>query len=149
MIARKLPFTQPARSGGLTLIEVMIALVVLSIGLLGIAALQITSLSSTHSALQRTIASIIATDAGERLWAALATGAVDTAGVQTEWLGHWRNADNEPEDLVTLPDLGGDITKSGDSTYTITVAWAEPRFSDSDDGRSSFVYVIHLLPDRS
>lgn len=149
MISNKLKLPHPDGSGGLTLIEVLIALVVLSIGLLGIAALQITSLSSTHSAFQRTVASVIAADAGERLWASLATGAVDTAGVRTEWLDHWRNADNNPEDLVTLPDLGGNIVKTGETTYTISVTWAEARFNDSDDSVSSFEYVINLLPDRS
>lgn len=53
---------------GLSLIEVMVALVVLSIGLLGIALLQMRALQSTHAAYQATLASIMATDAEERLW---------------------------------------------------------------------------------
>ncbi|WP_339011294.1 type IV pilus modification protein PilV [Aeromonas popoffii] len=57
--------TAPPRSG-FSLLEVMIAAVVLSFGLLGLVALQTTSKFSGYEARQRTIASWLATDIVER-----------------------------------------------------------------------------------
>jgi type IV pilus assembly protein PilV len=52
------PLESSTRSRGFSLIEVMVALVVLSIGLLGIAKMQALSLSSTTVASMRSLASI-------------------------------------------------------------------------------------------
>lgn len=55
-------------STGLSLIEVLIALLVLSIGLVGLASLQLISLKSAHSSYYRSLASAAALDTEERLW---------------------------------------------------------------------------------
>lgn len=55
-------------SRGLTLIEVMIALLVLSIGLVGLASIHLISLKSAHSSYYRSFASTAALNAEERLW---------------------------------------------------------------------------------
>jgi type IV pilus assembly protein PilV len=55
------------RSSGFTLVEVLIALVVLSIGMLGIAALYLDSLRASRAALSRTQAVTLAGDIGERI----------------------------------------------------------------------------------
>lgn len=52
---------------GMTLLEVLIALLVLSIGLLGMAGLQATSIRSSQSAYMRSQASILAYDAIDRM----------------------------------------------------------------------------------
>ncbi|MEO9078994.1 MAG: type IV pilus modification protein PilV [Rhodanobacter sp.] len=54
--ARKRPTA--ARQSGVGLIEVLVAVLVLSIGFLGIAALQVTSLSTSNSAMARSMATI-------------------------------------------------------------------------------------------
>jgi hypothetical protein len=51
------------------MIEVLIAMVVVSIGLLGVAALQTKSLQSSGESEEISIATIRASDLGERLWA--------------------------------------------------------------------------------
>ena len=56
---------------GLTLIEVLVALIVLSVGVLGLAGLQITSLQYSQSSYERSIAVMQANDLVERLWAGL------------------------------------------------------------------------------
>lgn len=52
---------------GMTLVEALVALVVLSIGLLGVAALQMTSLRNNHSAHVRSQATALAYDISDRM----------------------------------------------------------------------------------
>jgi len=52
---------------GFTLIEVMVAIVILSFGMLGVAALMVTGIQFTHSAQQRTIATQLAYDMIDRM----------------------------------------------------------------------------------
>ncbi|TVP81515.1 type IV pilus modification protein PilV [Thioalkalivibrio sp.] len=135
---------QPAGASGFTLLEVLIALLVLSVGTLGCVALQLNALQATHSAYQRSLASLIAADAGERLWQGLGDGQIDTA-----WLSDWRQRRSceTGEGHVCLPEL--DVTIEGSAlSRVITVSWAETRFEDAVDGRSQLGYVIELLPER-
>lgn len=72
------------KQGGFSLIEVLIALIILSVGLIGIAALTVVSLQSVNSSLYTSIASSIALDLEERLWLAVAekeSGCPTTADV--------------------------------------------------------------------
>ena len=55
------------RHRGFTLIEALVALVVLSIGLLGVAALQLASLQANYGASQRTQATFLAQDIVDRM----------------------------------------------------------------------------------
>ncbi len=62
--------TSPAarrRSGGFTLVEAMVALIVLSVGLLGIAALYVETLRANRTSLHRTQAVNVATDIADRM----------------------------------------------------------------------------------
>lgn len=70
---------------GTTLIEILISLLILAIGLLGMAGLQTVSLRNTQSAYQRTQAAILSTDIVERVRANL-------QGVEA---GSYDNADGE------------------------------------------------------
>ena len=56
-----------SKSRGFTLVESLVALVVLSVGMLGIAALYVESLRSNRSALLRSQAMILATDMADRI----------------------------------------------------------------------------------
>lgn len=55
------------RSSGFTLLEVLISIVIFSIGLLGLAGLQITGIRLNHDSLLRTIATIQANDMADRM----------------------------------------------------------------------------------
>jgi len=57
----------PAAQGGFTMIEVLIAVLVLSIGLLGLAGLQAASLRNNHSAYLRSQATILAYGIADRM----------------------------------------------------------------------------------
>ena len=56
-----------ARQSGFTLIEVLVAVIVLSIGLVGVAGLQVVSLQNNQSAFMRSQASALAYDLADRM----------------------------------------------------------------------------------
>lgn len=60
-------FTNYSRISGFTLVEVLISLLILSIGLLGLAGLQTTGLRANHSANLRTQATLLAYDMADRM----------------------------------------------------------------------------------
>jgi type IV pilus assembly protein PilV len=128
---------------GFTLIEIMVAVVVLAIGLLGLAGLQATSLRFNDSAYQRSQATNLAYDMVDRMRAnrqqAVVAGAYDgqtlenpppncavvalagTLAVQD--IQAWRNAL-----ACTLPLGTGSITRAaGGNVFTITVQWDDSR----------------------
>lgn len=67
--------------GGFTLLEVLVTLVVVAIGLLGLAGLQLTALQNNHSAYMRSQATILAGDIIDRV---KANSAAVTAGDYNE-----------------------------------------------------------------
>lgn len=123
------------RCQGLTLIEVMVAVLVLSIGLLGLAAMQTSSVKFTTSAFQRTQATALAYDLADRMrgnrLAALnnnyvvafetpapACGAfVGTGNLRDQDIAAWRNAM-----ACRLPQGTGSVTRVNDE-FTITIRW--------------------------
>ncbi|MDI3515042.1 MAG: type pilus assembly protein PilV [Rhodocyclaceae bacterium] len=119
---------------GVSLIEVMIALVVLSVGLLGLAVLQFKALQGTHAAYQATLASLIATDAEERLWLARAEGVVSDEAVQDDWRTNWTNVLPGVETSSSIAEDAG--------TFTISVIWSESRFGG--DATERFEYEVTL-----
>jgi type IV pilus assembly protein PilV len=52
---------------GMSLVEVLVALVIISVGLLGIASLQLTTLQNNHNSLLHTQASALADDILDRM----------------------------------------------------------------------------------
>ncbi len=77
-----------SRTSGFSLIEVLIAVIILAIGLLGIAGLQVTSKRTSFEALQRVTAVMLTQDIVERMRAnkaqlSLYTGAPDVTGTLT------------------------------------------------------------------
>lgn len=79
--------SHPGRQRGFTLIEVMIAVVVLSIGLLGVAALQLTAKKSSHQAWQRAQAVLLADSLLERVRINPSAAAAYHTGVGNSALG--------------------------------------------------------------
>lgn len=122
---------------GFSLIEVLIALVVLAFGLMGVAAMQIKALQSATEGYQRSVVTLAAVDAQERLWAQLAQEAscddmVDN--ILSDWQSSWfadsdtpirhfsggielGTAECEFNILITLND---NDSASTDETFTYT-----------------------------
>ena len=120
---------------GFSLLEVLIAIVVLSIGLLGLAGLQASSLRNNHSAYLRSQATFLATDIIDRMRAnrlAALGGSYDiamnaapptgTSVVKTD-LNQWLTA------LANqLPAGDGAIARNG-TLFTVTIQWDDNRDS--------------------
>ena len=127
---------------GFTLVEVLVALVVMSVGMLGIAALYLEGLRAGRTALYRTTAVNLAADMADRIRAnrnaglayagtgpgaddACVNGPADCTAEQLaedDWFD-WNNQLN-----AQLPEgAGGEVSIAGaaPATYTITVAWPE------------------------
>ena len=131
-----------ARQKGFTLVEVLVALVVMSVGMLGIAALYLEGIRAGRTSLYRTAAVNLASDMADRIRANrnagpayagtgpgadgdCVNGAVDCTPEQLaddDWLDWSTQLDSQ------LPEgAGGEVAVAGPAplTYTITVAWPE------------------------
>ncbi len=132
------------RAQGFSLIEVLIALLILAFGLLGLAFLQVLNVRYTQSAQQRTVAtnlayevldlirinqaasdeydgldfnstSVTAPDSGcER-----AAGAPDSSDAATN-IARW-----QCEVVASLPAGRGTVTVGADGVTTVTIAWSD------------------------
>lgn len=132
---------------GFTMVEVLVALVVLAIGLLGIAALYLNSLQSGRTAIYRTQAVNLVADLADRIRAnrtaqgayatLFADAEVEVAGCYTTGgcsandlassdLSRWKATlaqllpNGAGQVVVTLPVAAGEPT-----SYVVTVRWAE------------------------
>jgi len=134
----------PQRQAGFTLLEILIALIILSIGLLGLAGLQANSLKNNNSAYQRTQASLLANEMLDRIRAnrqGLAAGAYDaidstttddpgciTSGCSSTQMAQYDAHDWSTRLSSLLPSGQGTVSGGGaNSVFTITVMWDDAR----------------------
>lgn len=124
-------------NNGFTLIEALIALVVLSIGLLGVAAMQLKALQSAHAGYQRALVSLIAIDAQERAWAIMSQDSDKDCSVGDDLMG-WK------EDWKGLLVLSYSFAEIGSDSceYEVEISWTDQRFSD--EGQNNFTYQFRL-----
>ncbi|MDN3557131.1 type IV pilus modification protein PilV [Halomonas maura] len=119
---------------GFTLIEVLIAVLVVAVGVLGLAAMELKGLQSSGVAYQRTLATAAAQDGVERLWAELwsdNTICPAPSDVTGDWYAAWNDILEDMEDsgsVIEQPDAA-----SNPCLYQVIVQWSEGRFSDETD----------------
>lgn len=124
---------------GFTLLEVLVTIIVLSIGLLGLAGLMATSLRNTHSAYQRTQAAWLAYDVIDRMRAnskdALANDYDITLGTATSSSSGLAAADiNDWKTTLAnaLPAGDGSVTTfSATRRVIVVVQWDDTRAGGS------------------
>jgi type IV pilus assembly protein PilV len=141
-----------AKQSGFTLMESLVALIVLSIGMLGIAALYLESMKAGRTALSRSQAVTLAADMADRIRANstagpaysgpgglnnCVAGGIDCTPAQmaAEDFQLWQNAIT-----AGLPNGAGAIVFNNafnPPQYTITVSWIEP-------GEGNVNYVLQV-----
>ena len=133
--------TKRTQMTGFTLIEVLIALLVLSVGLLGLASLQAKGLKMNYSAYSRTQAVLLANDITDKMRAnptQIAAGKFNNVTAPTA-NPDCLNATCNPDELADhdianwylalqrdLPNGDGTITRNG-TVFTVTVMWDDER----------------------
>ncbi|GAB2584368.1 type IV pilus modification protein PilV [Nitrincola alkalisediminis] len=141
------------RQKGATLLEVLIATVVISIGLLGLAGLQVKSVQNNYNAYVRSQASLLASDLAERMRAApqqtadtylinsfpnlaefnaLDCGTVDNLDLDTaaKDLLQWRRSV-----FCLLPEGNARVTRSAlnNNVINIDIRWSDPRSGNATE----------------
>lgn len=139
------------KQSGFTMLEALIALVVVSLGLLGIAGIIANSLKLNQGAQARSQASWLANDIIDRMranrakatdYALASCGAAPAGGsVADEDLAEWCAAVAE-----TLPDGTGSVVATGDKV-TVTVTWDDSsRLENASVVDGSGAFVVETRP---
>ncbi len=136
-----------------TLFEVLIAVVILSIGLLGLASLQAAGMRNNNSAYMRSQASVLAYDMADRIRAnrpgdyiaplpagaeqvtCLSSPGCTSANMAQNDIFEWQTAIGS-----TLPLGTGTITLSA-NVYTISISW-----DDSFSGAAGQTFATSFIP---
>jgi type IV pilus assembly protein PilV len=126
---------------GFSLIEVLIALVIMSVGMLGIASLYVQSMQAGRTSLFRHNAVTLAGDVADRIRANPTAGAVyEGAGNDNSCIDGGTNCSAPQmaaQDILLWEDQADDTLPNGDvaitfdgtivpPTYEIAVTWVEP-----------------------
>ncbi len=138
---------------GVTLIEVLVALLVLSVGLVGIASLNLFGLKSVHSSLQSSTASVIALDLEEWLWEALGNDQLDTRAaceiVLTDFRGQWFANNDAERSWLPAGSLVGTCSdvvlgSQGDCWIRVEfdITWTEQRLAEN--GAETFSHAVQV-----
>lgn len=133
------------RKQGFTLLEAMIALVIFSVALLGLARMYTQMMSMSHSAYFRTLATIQANDLEERIRANpngnYAAGCAAAPADPADFQGWCDNT----EDLFGALFQSAAVELNGDN-YTIRLEWRERIQDDTVDDLAgetvTFEYVV-------
>ncbi len=136
-------------AAGMTLVEVLVTLVIISVGLLGVAAMQLATVRNNQDAYVRSQAAVLAGDMLDRMRANrsdllgyskadLYEIAIDQMEVpdtpEGDEIANWRRILD-----TQLPDgRGGIAYDDATNLVTITIQWGE-RANDPDDRQLTFV----------
>lgn len=129
---------QRFRQSGVSLTEVLVTIVVLSVGLLGLSGLQLGSMQATNSAAQRYEATLLAGEILERMRAnpVQARDGLYDIDVGEDPGGGNRAADDLAAwkaRLGALPEGDGSVLVGADNRVTIVVQWSDA-FAVAPDG---------------
>lgn len=161
-------YTSFLSSKGFTLLEVLISIVVLALGLLAVAAMQVNSLQSARNAYYGTIATLVAKDMKERLWADLTNpsalvenekvtcppaGSDRLSDILVQSRRVWAAIPEDINDVVSwrekLPGIDINIVSAGlpECEYIVEVSWRDDATGLSvlgEQSRMELSYYVRL-----
>lgn len=141
----EIPHCAVSLQSGFTLIEVLIAALVLSIGLLGLAGLQAVSLRMNHGSYLRVQASNLSYEIADAMRAnrnsaeEYDSGFTGTRSAATDAdITTWNNR------LASLLPSGSGTIEVSDNIATITVTWDETRIEENMENPPEFSFTTEL-----
>lgn len=114
---------------GFTLLEVLITVIILAVGLLGLAALHNLALTNAQGSHHHTLATAFAYDALDRIRAGENPGAVQASFADPRVSGSFPGG------------LNANIAVGGDGNVTVTLNWADERLGDGGESSQNQVVV--------
>lgn len=143
----------PRHQAGMTLVEVLVAVLILAVGLLGAAVIQLNALKYTDSSRMTSQASFIAYDMLDRIRA--------NSGADYAWRRAERAPPSHPNASVRDLDLhdfeaniigfAGDSAKGSvaisGTEVTISISWDDARGANGSGSRQTFSLSSHIASD--
>lgn len=152
-------FTLPNRQAGVSLIEILITVIVLAIGLLGLAAMQNTSVKFSYESYLRTQGSFLSYDLMDRIRAnpdtvyGLSVGDEPTASVEcTDASANCNAVQLAQADLAAWYELASDIfpdaefelvDENNDGSYVLRISWEDRYESDEQQGEAELQQFVY------
>lgn len=158
---------RPGRQRGMTLIEILVTVLVLAVGLLGMASLTVGSLKNNQGAFLRTQATILAYDMADRMRSntaqaisgsydgkttnatitapsCIANGCSGADRVDADIFAWKQQIEGANGNMAMLPGGEGSISGTGGggatvagTTFTITITWKEDRWDETAGSMST------------
>ena len=129
------------QQSGFTLIEVLIAMVISSIAILGMMMLQLQSLKYSQSSFERSLVMLQASDLKERTW----TSVCDPLNAFSQLTSEWTN---QYEDSLHGWEADARILSVSDINYRVEVEIKWYDRVDGENGKNSLEYSF-LIPSLS
>lgn len=127
---QKIPTTQVANrkklQSGMMLVEVMVSILIFSIGILGLVGLQTVATQNATSAEDRTIAATLANDMVAQMWIKKTANpsSSNISGDITTWQTKVTGS--------SLPNAAGTVTRTNGIT-SVTITWKAPSKKSTDN----------------
>lgn len=123
------------KQSGIFLIEVMISILIFSIGVLGLVGLQAIAIQNSANAEGRTLASTLANDIVSQMWVR------KTSSLSSPELSADITAWQDRVQSSRLPDAEGEVTEGAGIT-TVTVSWKAPSKTEAENRNKYETQVV-------
>ncbi len=124
------------QQSGLMLIEVLVSILIFSIGILGMVGLQVTAIQNSANAEYRSIASGLANDIVSQMWLRGTSNPANAA--LTADITAWKNRVT----ASNLPNATATVARAADGITTITVSYKPPSKKSTENANQYVTQII-------